>query len=151
MNRRLMLILAACSWLAVIGADCARGQSVGGGPDLLEKRSWELAGRDAVDCGSVPLRADPKAATDCALAANKAGKPFRVLYHMQGIDSLVAVAFVRSPDGTLQGLIWDSDPSGGGGRGPGIVSVMGCPMPVQLYPTREGQLACVPPRPLVPR
>src|ERR1700730_769825 len=61
------------------------------GPDLLETQSKQLAGPHAVDCGKGLVGGDPKTATACALAAQRAGKPFRVRYDMQGIDSSVAV------------------------------------------------------------
>jgi hypothetical protein len=151
MNRRYMVILTAGSSLAVGTAVYVSGQNDGLGPELLEKRSLQLAGPNAVDCGRVTPRAEPKKATDCALAANKAGKPFRVRYDMQGIDSFVAVAFVRSPDGTVQGLHYDSDPGGGGGRAHEVVGVSRCPTPVQLYATPKGHLTCFPPKPQAPR
>ena len=84
--------------------------------DLLELQSKNLAGPDAVDCGRVPVGGDPKVATECALAAQTAGKPFRVRYDIRGIDSFIAVAIVRTPIGTVGTLQYDSDPMGGGGR-----------------------------------
>jgi hypothetical protein len=119
--------------------------------DLLETRIRQLAGPSAVDCGRVAPRLDPKKATDCALAANKAGKPFRVRYDMQGIDSFVAVAFVRLPGGTVQGLSYDSDPAGGGGRAHELVCSSRCPTPVHLFATPNGHLTCVPPKPTAAR
>ena len=147
MNRRYIVILTAGSSLALAIAVCVSGQNNGLGPDLLEKRSLQLAGLNAVDCGRVVLRAEPKQATDCALAANKAGKPFRVRYDMQGIDSSVAVAFVRLPGGTVQALSYDSDPSGGGGRLGGVIYVSQCPVPIHLFTTPKGNLTCFPSKP----
>jgi hypothetical protein len=69
--------------------------------DLLEQQSKEFAGPGAVDCGRVPIDGDPKVASDCALAAQSMGKPFRVRYHIQGFDSFVGVAIVRTPIGTV--------------------------------------------------
>jgi hypothetical protein len=118
------------------------------GPDLLEKRSLQLAGPNAVDCGRVALRANPKEATNCALRANKAGKPFRVRYELMGADSYVAHAIVRLPDGTVQALNYDSDASGGGRRrGAEVVSHSQCPTPIHLYTAPNGQLTCIPPKP----
>jgi hypothetical protein len=151
MNRRYAAILTAGTSLALATAIFVCGQNEGLGPDLLEKRSRQLAGPNAVDCGRVAPRLEPKKATDCALAANKAGKPFRVRYDMRGIDSFVAVAFVRSPDGTVQGLNYDSDPAGGGGRAHEVVGVSQCPLPVHLYATPSGHLTCFPPKPPAPR
>jgi hypothetical protein len=118
------------------------------GPDLLEKRSLQLVGPNAVDYGRVALRANPKKATNCALQANQAGKPFRVRYEWMGVDSYVAHALVRLPDGTVQALSYDSDAMGGGRqRGAEVVSHSQCPTPIHLYTTIHGQLTCVPPKP----
>jgi hypothetical protein len=151
MKCRFVLILAAGSTLALAAAVNVSGQIDGLGPDLLEKRSQQLAGPNALDCGRVAPRVEPKKATDCALAANKAGKPFRVRYDMQGIDSYVAVAFVRLPDGTVEALSYDSDPAGGGGRAHEVVGVSKCPLPINLYATPKGHLTCVPPKLPAPR
>jgi len=112
------------------------------GPDLLEKQSEHLAGPNAVDCGTVPIQGDPKAATACALAAQKAGKPFRVRYDLQGIDSAVAVAVVRTSIGTVGMLNYDSDPAGGGGRAHEMVYPKRCPVPVHLWVNPSGRINC---------
>jgi hypothetical protein len=67
------------------------------GADLLEKRRLQLAGPNAVDAGQWRCGGNPKRATNCALRANKAGKPFRVRYELTGADSYVADALVRLP------------------------------------------------------
>ena len=82
--------------------------------DKLDIESKRLAGPGAIDCGRVKIKGDPKEATECAIGAQKAAKPFRIRYDLQGIDSLVAVAIVRTPSGTVGSLMYDSDPSGGG-------------------------------------
>ncbi len=151
MKRRYLVILAVGNTLALASPAYVSAQNDGLGLDLLEKRSLQLAGPNAVDCGRVGPRAEPKKATDCALEANKAGKPFRVRYDMQGIDSFVAVAMVRLPDGTVEGLSYDSDPMGGGGRAHEIVRVLTCPTPVRLDVTPKGHLSCSPPKPSAPR
>ena len=151
MKQRYKVILAAGSMLALATAAYVSSQNDGLRPDLLEERSQQLAGPSAVVCGRVAPRAESKKATECALAANNAGKPFRVRYDMQGIDSFVAVAFVRLPDGTVEGLSYDSDPAGGGGRANEVVGVSKCPAPVHLYATPKGHLTCFPPRATVPR
>jgi len=137
--------------LALSVASYVFGQNDGSVPDLLERRTQQLAGPNAVDCGRVTPRAEPKKSTDCALAANQAGKPFRVRYDMQGIDSYVAVAFVRLPDGTVEALNYDSDPMGGGSRAHEVVGIRQCPAPVHLYATPKGHLTCFPPKPPGPR
>ena len=110
--------------------------------DLLELQSKNLAGPDAVDCGRVPVGGDPKVATECALAAQRAGKPFRVRYDIRGIDSFIAVAIVRTPIGTVGTLQYDSDPMGGGGRAHEVVSPKRCPEPVHLWVNPNGRINC---------
>jgi hypothetical protein len=109
-------------------------------PGDLELQSKNFAGPEALDCGRVLLHGDPKIATECALSAQKAGKPFRVRYDLQGIDSFVAVAIVRTQVGTVESLMWD-DPSGGGGRG--VVFPRRCPEPVHLSVNPNGRLDCI--------
>jgi hypothetical protein len=110
--------------------------------DLLEQQSRQLAGPGAVDCGEVLVDGNPKAATDCALAANKAGKPFRVRYDIRGIDSFLAVAIVRTSIGTVGALQYDSDPAGGGGRAHEVVYPKRCPEPVHLWVNPSGRINC---------
>ena len=148
---RCTIRLTAGLWLALAMIGGAFAQNDGAVSDLLEKRINQLAGPNAVDCGRVSARAEPKHATDCALRANGAGKPFHVRFDMQGIDSYVAVAFVRLPDGTVEVLNYDSDPMGGGGRAHEIVMIKKCPTPVHLSVTGEGHLNCFPPKPPGPR
>lgn len=112
------------------------------GPDLLEKQSKQLAGPNSVDCGRVGIGADPKSATACALAAQKAGKPFRVRYDLQGFDSAVAVAIVRTSIGTVGMLNYDSDPSGRGRLGGGVIYPKRCPEPVHLWVNPSGRINC---------
>ena len=110
--------------------------------DLLELQSKNLAGPEAVDCGRVPVGGDPRVATECALAAQRAGKPFRVRYDIRGIDSFIAVAIVRTPIGTVGTLQYDSDPRGGGGRAHEVVSPKRCPEPVHLWVNPNGRINC---------
>lgn len=118
------------------GESSRSARQPGAGPDLLEKQTQQLAGVKAVDCGRVAWRAEPKKSTDCALAANRAEKPFRVRYDMPGIDSAVAMAYVRLPDGTVEALSYDSNPE--------VVATSKCPAPVHLYATPRGHLTCFP-------
>jgi len=112
--------------------------------DRLEVESKRLAGPGAIDCGRVTTKGDPKDATQCAIAAQKAEKPFRVRYDIQGIDSAVAVALVRTPVGTVGVLTYDSDPSGGSHVG-AVVYPKRCPEPVHLWLTPSGRVNCFPP------
>ena len=71
------------------------------GTDALDRQSRQLAGPGAINCGRVQLRASAEAASKCALKAQDARKPFRVRYDLQGVDSEVAIAIIRTPKGTV--------------------------------------------------
>jgi hypothetical protein len=111
------------------------------GPDLLERTSKRLAGPAAVNCGEVPVGGNPKEDTGCALAAQQAGKPFRVRYDLRGIDCEVAVAIVRDPAGEVSGLSWI-----GGTDACHVnhetVNRENCPLPVQLWVNPGGRINC---------
>jgi hypothetical protein len=96
----------------------------------------------AMDCGRVAIAGNPKVASGCALAAQSAGKPFRVRYDIQGFDSFVAVAIVRTPIRTVGALQYDSDPAGGGGRAHEVVYPKRCPEPVHLWLNPSGRINC---------
>jgi hypothetical protein len=145
MNWQHIAILTASRSLILVAAVGVSGQTNSRVADLLEKRTLQIVGASAAECGRVTVWADPKKATDCALAADKAGKSFRVRYDLQGIDSSVAAAFVRLRDGTVQALSYDSDPSGGGHTMGGIIRVSQCPTPIHLYSTPKSHLTCFPP------
>ena len=109
--------------------------------DKLDIESKRLAGPGAIDCGRVKIKGDPKDATQCAIRTQKAARPFRIRYDLQGIDSLVAVAIVRTPSGTVGALTYDSDPSGGGQVGE-VVYPKRCPEPVHLWINPSGRINC---------
>jgi hypothetical protein len=115
--------------------------------DAMEEGSRKLAGPHAVDCGRVGIDKNPKSATDCALSAFNAGKPFRVRYDLQGIDSSVAAGFVLTPGGNLYGMSFDGDPMGGGGvsKERQRFTTIACPKPVHVSVTKSGRLNCFPP------
>jgi hypothetical protein len=115
--------------------------------DAMEQGSRKLAGPGAINCGRVGVNEDPKTATDCALAAFHAGKPFRVRYDLQGIDSDVAAGLSRAKSGKLYGMFFDGDPMGGGGVSKNrqrFITTL-CPNPVHVWVTRDGRLNCFPP------
>ena len=109
--------------------------------DKLEIESKRLAGPGAIDCGRVKINGNPKEATRCAIRAQKAAKPFRVRYDLQGIDSAVSVAIVRTSIGTVGTLMYDSDPSGGSHAGE-VVYPKRCPEPVHLWIDQSGRIDC---------
>ena len=128
----LVTLLATISWIR----RCAVGAQ--SGPDLLDRQSQALAGPNAVDFGTVPVRGDPKIATDCALAAQKAGKPFLVRYDLMGFDSAVTVAIARTPIGTVGALNCDGDPAGAEARAHEVICPKRCPEPVHLWVNPSG-------------
>jgi hypothetical protein len=116
--------------------------------DLLDRRMQILV-PDGVDCGRVGIHGDPSHATQCTLAAFNAHKAFRVRFDKQGIDSDVADGLVGTADGTVTTLMFDGDPSGGGGTSlfGQRVTPRPCPVPAQLFETRDGRLTCFPSSP----
>jgi hypothetical protein len=142
----------ALALLATLGGGCRNSNSKpaqkpphdlgNSGSNHLDSESKRLAGAHAIDCGRVLLDGNPKAATNCALSAQKAGKPFRLRYDLQGVDSEVALAIVRTPEGTVCRLLYDSDPSGGGRRGGGVVFSRRCPDPVHVWVDPTGRIDC---------
>jgi hypothetical protein len=132
----LIIVVVAILWMRRFGTALAQG------PDLLERRTGDLVGPTGVDCGRVGSRDNPKTATDCALAAQKAGKPFRVRYDLQGIDSAVSVAVVRAPTGKVGMVNYDSDPTGSGSRSNEVIYPKRCPEPVHLWVNPSGRINC---------
>jgi hypothetical protein len=112
--------------------------------DEFDRQSRALSGSAATDCGRVGIRGNPAPASECALKAFQAGKPFRVRYNLQGIDSNVSAGLVYTPEGKLYGLSFDGDPHGQGGtswsRQRSEKSL--CPVPDQLYLNPNGRLNC---------
>jgi hypothetical protein len=109
--------------------------------DKLEIESRRLAGPGAIDWAESRLRAIRKTQQNVQWGAQKAAKPFRIRYDLQGIDSLVAVAIVRTPSGTVGALTYDSDPSGGGQVGEALYPKQ-CPEPVHLWINPSGRINC---------
>lgn len=69
-----------------------------------------------MDCGFVPLRADPTAALDCATAAIAAHTAFYVGWQSLGRDSEVRTYVVGRADGSFSTIGYDGGVSGGCAR-----------------------------------
>jgi hypothetical protein len=82
--------------------------------DPIDRMARRLAGREAINCGRVGWHGDPNEATRCSLEAQAKGLPFRVVYRIPGVDSIIADAFVHTPDGRLIRIVYDSCPQGCG-------------------------------------
>jgi hypothetical protein len=80
--------------------------------DSLARESRALAGLRSTNCGTVPPQDGHPEVTDCAERAFNTGRPFRVRYDTQGIDSLVSVGFVRTTSGQMFRLIQDDSSYG---------------------------------------
>jgi hypothetical protein len=112
--------------------------------DAMDWRTRYLAGWRGVDCGRVRIGEDATEASQCALKAQSDGRPFHVVYNVQGIDSRVAGAIVRTSSGQLLALSYDSCPSGCGGTSflGQRVSVSRCPEPNHLFLNPKARLNC---------
>ena len=106
--------------------------------DAIETRASELAGPNAINCGRVPIRQDAEAATDCAIAAQKARKPFRVIYEVLGVDARSNIAIVRDP----HGLVYTLRNGGIMGLATGPTRLVPCPVPVRLWVDPQGHANC---------
>lgn len=109
----------------------------------IDWKSRRLAGKYAIDCGHVPIRADSKTATNCALKAQADGNAFRVIYEASGIDNRYSVGIVRAPDGQVYELFYSLEMPG---IGSSIllksVRVRSCPTPTHLFANPIGQADC---------
>jgi hypothetical protein len=112
--------------------------------DAMDWRAHYMAGWRSVNCGRVGVGQDAAAASQCALKAQSDGRPFRVVYNIQGFDSRVAGGIVRNRKGELWALSYDSCPSGCGGTSLLIqrVSVNRCPEPYHLFLNPKSRLNC---------
>jgi len=120
--------------------------------DAMDWRSHYLAGLSSVNCGRVTVRGDAAAATQCALQAQARAQPFRVIYNIQGIDSIVAGGIVRTPRGALLAMSYDSCPYGCGfSLLQQRVQVAPCPQPYHLYVNPKGRINCFQPQLSYPR
>jgi hypothetical protein len=115
--------------------------------DAMDWRSHYLAGFFSTNCGRVRIREDATKATECALKANSDGRPFRVVYDIQGIDSTVAGGIVSKAVGKLLALEFDGCPTGCGfSMLQQRVSIVSCPQPNRLYFNPKRRLNCFQPR-----
>ncbi len=88
--------------------------------ESLNQVIGRLAGNKAVDCGRVPVQGNRDVVDGCSVAMFKAGKPFYARYDFKGIDSRIAKILLRTPQGKMYLLHYDSDPSGGSGVGEAV-------------------------------
>jgi hypothetical protein len=117
----------------------------------LYKHLKAIAGDDSIDCGDVELGENPSKSSHCALDALAKRKPFRVVYHLQGIDSEVAVGLAYRRSGKAFAVDFDSmgmsatdaDRYGKFSAGNHIFTYP-CPAPVKLRLTKHARVSCFP-------
>lgn len=109
----LLLALSACD---DANTDDARDPAC-----TAEQQLAKLHGAQSMDCGTVSApstRDEYERVRQCILDALASGDAFHALKWEQGIDSVPATGFVSAGGGQpITMLHYDSDPSGGGGRG----------------------------------
>jgi hypothetical protein len=71
-----------------------------------------LAGERSLDCGDVQLGKDRSLALDCVKSALGGNRPFFAFFDIKGIDSSLSKAVVRTGNGNLLVMLWDSAVNG---------------------------------------
>jgi len=91
------------------------------------------SGWAAARCGTVAKQTDRSRALACVAEARASGRPFRVAFHEQGIDSSPMTGLARRGDGTQVVVEYDSSVFGG------------CPAPlVEVPPCESPALSALP-------
>ena len=130
--------LAAVATLIAFNA-CA--VSPEGAIDPLLSELTMLTGPSAERCGPVPIGKDPDQAWSCARAAEQRGIPHWFALQLQGIDSDVWLASLRTPSGQRFILSYDSNFMGGAGLLPRFVREA-CNGTVVFAPSSKTPLQC---------
>jgi hypothetical protein len=74
--------------------------------DKLDRDSKRMAGRNAMDCGRVPIGGDAREASNCVLSAVGDKRPFRVRYETTSSDQASAVGLIGARDGHIYHLFF---------------------------------------------
>jgi len=140
-----VLFVSALGFYAFGGtySEHAQNAFVHGFGDVMDWKSRWIAGRDAINCGTVPVRGNPAVATDCALQAFAGHRSFRVRYGLQTFDTLMAAGVVAAPNGRVYELIFSGGPPTGTTdilRQRAVVNP--CPVPATLRSTPRGRVSC---------
>lgn len=119
--------------------------------DVMDWQSRWIAGRGAVNCGTVPIRGNADAATDCALRAFAAHQPFRVRCGLQTVDTVMAAGVVAAPNARVYEVIFSGGPpTGTTDVIRQRVVVNACPVPATVRRTPKGRVTCFGPGPSTP-
>lgn len=84
-------------------------------PDFVRSRLLDVAGREPVSCGEVPLGDKRTEAIACAREASRSGKAFWVAFQLQSTDSYLWEGAAGDGRGGYWRIFYDSDITGGGG------------------------------------
>lgn len=120
-------------------------------PDAMTTELTKLAGPGATDCGRIGMSGDVQGASKCAMQANDAKKPFYVRYDLPMPDAQMAIATVRTADGKLISVQYDSKgwekPLEGAKLSEDkTVAVGPCPTPNNLRIASSGRVTCFAPQ-----
>ena len=116
----------------------------------MPRRVFEITGANPRECGRHPLREvngrregatreQLEASLECARDAIKAGQPFWTFVELRGIDSWVAIGFLRTASGDVRYFGYDSNPGGGLGYSPRL-TLQPCQLP-SVRPAVDGSAA----------
>jgi len=117
--------------------------------EVMDQRLANLAGKDAINCGSSPVKGNAEGVNRCARDAFRRHKAFYVRYGFQGIDSEILDGLAFDGSGAGYGVVFDSMGFSDEGLEKGAsmpdgshTVVLRCPSPVRLRKTRTGTLSC---------
>jgi hypothetical protein len=119
-------------------------------PDAMTAELTKLAGPGATDCGRIAMSGDVQTASQCAMQANSAKKPFYVRYDLPMPDAQMAIATVRTADGKLVSVQydskgWEKPVEGAKLNDTKTVAVGPCPAPENLRIASSGRVTCFAP------
>lgn len=116
---------------------------------VMDQRLAILAGKDAINCGSVPVKGTAERANRCARDSFKRHKAFYVRYQFQGIDAEILDGLAFDGSAAAYGVVFDSMGFSSDGLEKGAwmpdgshTVVLPCPKPLKLRKTRAGTLSC---------
>jgi hypothetical protein len=122
---------------------------------LLLNRLKQLAGDGALDCGIVGIWQKPDAASNCAMKAKEANKPFFVRYQVQGIDTEQVLGFAGTVSGNVSSVWYFGTGYVAGGHttneerkrklkfmDDGRISIEECSTPVNFRKANNGRVTC---------
>ncbi len=127
---------------ATLLAGCNKQTSSANSADPVEQKLQELAGNGASNCGRVKSLnpTDTKPASDCAMQAAQAKKPFYVAYEMPGLT----VAVAGASDGKLYAVQSQSELPAEGQQpaSPATAQLTATPCPSELRVASSGRVTC---------